>query len=381
VATKSSPLTGKAESADYLRALGAAKVLLRKEIDYGKRPLEAAQYGGAIDNVGGEMLTWLTRTVDNWGNIASIGLAGGAELHTTVMPFILRGVNLIGINSSATLRDLRLVVWQRIATDLKPRSSRADGDAYHRLRRLTGCVRHLHARRYHGPHHRSHRTRMTDRNAEIRTLAQGASALGFAGRGERDRERLALTRRTRTLESRLQPHRYRCAQRNAHASFARQLVDHKILHGTRIIDVGTGAGFPGLPLAILAPDKEFTLLDSNGKKVRFVAHAARTLGLRNVVAIHARVEEHVPAAPFDTVLTRAFAPSPELLRKVAGLCGADTEMLAMKGRRAETAREGLPAGWRIDSDQPLSIPGLAEERHLLVLRRASDGSAALDSAP
>lgn len=114
-------VSGKAESVDYLKSLGAAQVLLRQEIDYGKRPLEAARFGGAIDNVGGEMLTWLTRTVDNWGNIASIGLAGGADLRTTVMPFILRGVNLLGINSSATLRDMRLVVWNRIATDLKPR--------------------------------------------------------------------------------------------------------------------------------------------------------------------------------------------------------------------------------------------------------------------
>ena len=114
-------VSGKAESIDYLKSLGAAQVLLRQEIDYGKRPLEAARFGGAIDNVGGEMLTWLTRTVDNWGNIASIGLAGGADLRTTVMPFILRGVNLLGINSSATLRDMRLVVWNRIATDLKPR--------------------------------------------------------------------------------------------------------------------------------------------------------------------------------------------------------------------------------------------------------------------
>lgn len=114
-------VSGKAESVDYLKSLGAAQVLLRQEIDYGKRPLEAARFGGAIDNVGGEILTWLTRTVDNWGNIASIGLAGGADLHTTVMPFILRGVNLLGINSSATLRDMRLVVWNRIATDLKPR--------------------------------------------------------------------------------------------------------------------------------------------------------------------------------------------------------------------------------------------------------------------
>ena len=114
-------VTGKVESTDYLKSLGAAQVLLRADIDYGKRPLEAARFGGAIDNVGGETLTWLTRTVDNWGNITSIGLAGGAELKTTVMPFILRGVNILGINSSATLRDLRLVVWNRIATDLKPR--------------------------------------------------------------------------------------------------------------------------------------------------------------------------------------------------------------------------------------------------------------------
>lgn len=114
-------VSGKAESIDYLKSLGASQVLLRKDIDFGKRPLEAARFGGAIDNVGGEMLTWLTRTVDNWGNIASIGLAGSAELRTTVMPFILRGVNLLGINSSATLRDVRLIVWNRIATDLKPR--------------------------------------------------------------------------------------------------------------------------------------------------------------------------------------------------------------------------------------------------------------------
>jgi NADPH2:quinone reductase len=113
-------VTGKASSVEYLRSLGASKIFLREEIDLGKRPLERAQFAGAIDNVGGEMLTWLTRTVDNWGNIASIGLAGGAELHTTVMPFILRGINLLGINSSATLREPRLAIWQRIASDLKP---------------------------------------------------------------------------------------------------------------------------------------------------------------------------------------------------------------------------------------------------------------------
>ena len=113
-------VSGKPDADEYLRELGAARILRRQEIDFGSKPLEAVQWAGAIDNVGGEMLTWLTRTVDYWGNIACIGLAGSHELDTTVMPFILRGVNLLGINSSATRREMRLEVWKRIATDLRP---------------------------------------------------------------------------------------------------------------------------------------------------------------------------------------------------------------------------------------------------------------------
>jgi NADPH2:quinone reductase len=114
-------VSGKATSADYLRELGAARVLARQEINFGSKPLESIQFAGAVDNVGGDMLTWLTRTVDFGGNIASIGLAGGAELKTTVMPFILRAVSLLGINSVMTPREMRLAVWKRIATDLRPR--------------------------------------------------------------------------------------------------------------------------------------------------------------------------------------------------------------------------------------------------------------------
>ena len=114
-------VTGKEAKIDYLKSLGATEVLLRQKIDYGKRPIESIQFAGAIDNVGGEMLTWLTRSVGWWGNIASIGLAASHELNTTVMPFILRGVNLLGINSMATPRDLRLQVWKRLATDLNPK--------------------------------------------------------------------------------------------------------------------------------------------------------------------------------------------------------------------------------------------------------------------
>jgi NADPH2:quinone reductase len=113
-------VSGKPEADDYLRGLGAARILRRQEIDPGSRPMERALWAGAIDNLGGELLAWLTRTVDQWGSIASVGLAGGTELRTTVMPFILRGVNLLGINSVLTPRETRLAVWKRIATDLRP---------------------------------------------------------------------------------------------------------------------------------------------------------------------------------------------------------------------------------------------------------------------
>ena len=113
-------LTGKATEEAYLREIGASRILLRDQIDLGKRPMEKAQWAGAIDNLGGDYLTWLTRTVDYGGNIASIGLAAGAALNTTVLPFILRAVCLLGINSVDTPSPLRRAVWERIGGDLKP---------------------------------------------------------------------------------------------------------------------------------------------------------------------------------------------------------------------------------------------------------------------
>lgn len=113
-------VSGKPDADEYLRELGAARILRRQEIDLGSKPMEKILWAGAIDNVGGELLTWLTRTVDLWGNIASIGLAGSPKLETTVMPFILRGVNLLGINSVFTPRETRLAVWERIGSDLRP---------------------------------------------------------------------------------------------------------------------------------------------------------------------------------------------------------------------------------------------------------------------
>jgi acrylyl-CoA reductase (NADPH) len=114
-------LTGKEFAASYLEQIGARRVLLRKDVQLGSKPLEEGRWAGAIDNVGGEVLTWLTRTVNPWGSIASVGMAASFELKTTVLPFILRGVNLLGINSVTTPREVRLAVWKRLASDLKPR--------------------------------------------------------------------------------------------------------------------------------------------------------------------------------------------------------------------------------------------------------------------
>ena len=115
-------LTGKKNQADFLRSIGANEVLIRQDLDCGKRPLEKAKWGGAIDNLGGDILSWLMKTTRYGGNIASIGLAASHKLETTVMPLILRAVNLLGINSVDTPRELRKIVWQRIGTDLFPKN-------------------------------------------------------------------------------------------------------------------------------------------------------------------------------------------------------------------------------------------------------------------
>ena len=113
-------MTGKDREHDYLRELGAKNIISRSELQMGTRPLEKALWAGAVDPVGGEILAWLTRTMKTGGSIASSGLTAGIELHTTVLPFILRGVNLLGIDSVACSSELRRDVWHRLATDMRP---------------------------------------------------------------------------------------------------------------------------------------------------------------------------------------------------------------------------------------------------------------------
>jgi NADPH2:quinone reductase len=114
-------VTGKDEEHGFLKELGAAEVLSRQKLDLGSRPLEKATWAAAFDSVGGEQLAWLTRTMQPEGLIASFGNAGGIEFKTTVLPFILRGVRLIGVNSGETPMPLRRKIWGRLASDLKPR--------------------------------------------------------------------------------------------------------------------------------------------------------------------------------------------------------------------------------------------------------------------
>ncbi|MCX6129146.1 MAG: YhdH/YhfP family quinone oxidoreductase [Proteobacteria bacterium] len=115
-------VSGKAEQKDFLRSLGARDVVSPEQLDFGKKPLESVRYGGAIDNVGGSMLEGLLRHTNLWGNIASVGLAGGHAYSSTVMPFILRGVSILGISSNNCPMHLRKKIWQKLAKEWRFKS-------------------------------------------------------------------------------------------------------------------------------------------------------------------------------------------------------------------------------------------------------------------
>ena len=139
------------------------------------------------------------------------------------------------------------------------------------------------------------------------------------------------------------------------------------LRGSRIIDVGTGAGLPGIPLALLYPDRQFTLLDSNGKKIRFVQHVTRELGLTNVLPVQARAEAYEPNHSFDTVISRAFTALADFVANSGHLVGAGGCLLAMKGKIPDAELAALPSDWRATRIEVLQVPGLDAERHAIVL--------------
>jgi 16S rRNA (guanine527-N7)-methyltransferase len=142
------------------------------------------------------------------------------------------------------------------------------------------------------------------------------------------------------------------------------------LHGDRILDIGTGAGLPGIPLAIACPGREFVLLDSSSKKLRFVQQTLGILKLDNVTLEDSRVEEFQPETLFDTVICRAFSDLPDFYRYAARLCNEGGRMLAMKGVYPMTEVECLTDKSVIEDVVSLKVPGLDAERHLVIMHAA-----------
>ena len=141
------------------------------------------------------------------------------------------------------------------------------------------------------------------------------------------------------------------------------------LRGARVLDVGTGPGLPGIPLAVARPDLGFTLLDANAKKTRFVVQAVGELVLKNVEVVQTRVENYRPSRTFDTVVSRAFASIADMLAHSRHLCAPGGRFLAMKGAYPEEELKALPAGCDIEV-VPLAVPGLDAARHVVIVTPA-----------
>ena len=144
------------------------------------------------------------------------------------------------------------------------------------------------------------------------------------------------------------------------------------LQGERIADVGSGAGFPGIPLAIVEPHRHFSLIESTGKKCRFLEHVRDALELKNVEVVQSRAESYKPEVRFDTVLARAVGPVADLVKVAGPLVVGGGRLLAMKGRYPQDELAARLNGWKVASVHPLTVPGLGEERHLVELVRSHD---------
>ena len=153
----------------------------------------------------------------------------------------------------------------------------------------------------------------------------------------------------------------------------KHLVDSVVvaphLNGQRYIDVGTGPGLPGIPLAIMHPEKHFVLLDSLGKRVRFMKQVAFELGLKNIEPVQSRVEQYQSEIALDGVLSRAFASIKDMLHWCQHLVDSEGAFLALKGQYPEQEIAQMPAGFTLESSIELNVPELEGERHLLVIRK------------
>jgi 16S rRNA (guanine527-N7)-methyltransferase len=142
----------------------------------------------------------------------------------------------------------------------------------------------------------------------------------------------------------------------------------------RVADIGSGAGLPGIPLALALPDHDFTVVESNGKKARFLREAQRHLGLKNLSVAESRAESFDPPERFDCLVSRAFGSLAEFVRVGGHLLSENGRLLAMKGQSPEDEIAALPAGWRVAATHALDVPGLDAQRHLVVIERTGSGN-------
>jgi 16S rRNA (guanine527-N7)-methyltransferase len=205
------------------------------------------------------------------------------------------------------------------------------------------------------------------RDAELEILASGANQIGFKlppGSAE------SLLRLVDELEHgntqfNLTAIRDRPGMLSKHVLDSLSLQPY--LRGEAVADVGTGAGFPGLPLAIVNPRRRFTLIEATGKKARFAEQTAKALGAANVLVVHSRAENYRPLELFDTVVARALSSLADFVAYAGHLCAPGGRLLAMKGKRPDDEISALPRSFRALAVHRLNVPGLIGERHLVEL--------------
>jgi 16S rRNA (guanine527-N7)-methyltransferase len=205
------------------------------------------------------------------------------------------------------------------------------------------------------------------RDTELQILASGAEEIGFGlnASGAESLLRLVDELEVGNSQFNLTAIRDRPGMLRKHVLDSLSLQPYLV--GGRFADVGTGAGFPGLPLAIVNPERKFTLIEATGKKARFVAQTAERLGLNNVQVVNARAENYRPFELFDTVAARALASLADFVAYAGHLCAPDGRLLAMKGKRPDDEISALPKPFSVLAVHRLRVPGLPDDRHLVEL--------------
>jgi 16S rRNA (guanine527-N7)-methyltransferase len=211
------------------------------------------------------------------------------------------------------------------------------------------------------------------RDAELELLASGAAELGIdLGTRAESLLRLVDELEQGNAQFNLTAIRDRPGMLRKHVLDSLSLQPY--LLGTRVADVGTGAGFPGLALAIVNEERRFTLIEATGKKARFVEQTRERLGLGNVLVVNSRAETYRPFELFDTVVARALSSLADFVGYAGHLCAPGGRLLAMKGKRPDGEISALPRSFRALAVHRLSVPGLTDERHLVELVRSPKSS-------